>query len=71
MVEIGNEIGVEYNQEDYDTSLPLLKAYIKAEIAAMVWDEAGYYQVLNPVSNEIYSKALKLIDEAALLAEAY
>jgi len=71
VVEIGDEIGVEYNQEDYDTSLPLLKAYIKAEIAAMVWDEAGYYQVLNPVSNEIYSKALKLIDEAALLAEAY
>jgi len=71
VVEIGNEIGVEYNQEDYDASLPLLKAYIKAEIAALVWDEAGYYPVLNPVSNEIYSKALELIDEAALLAEAY
>ncbi|NNF35122.1 MAG: peptidase S41, partial [Saprospiraceae bacterium] len=71
LVKIGKELDIEFNAEEYTTSLPLLRAHLKAEIGSLIWDENGYYSVMNPISNEIYIKALELFSEAELLAEAY
>ena len=71
IVSIGEELNVSFNQNEWRASLAMLKAFAKAEIGSLVWDEAGYYPVLNPVFNDIYIHALELFDEAQLLAEAY
>jgi carboxyl-terminal processing protease len=71
LVQIGEELDIEFNADEYATSLPLLRSHLKAEIGSLIWDEDGYYSVMNPVSNEIYIKALELFSEAELLAEAY
>ena len=71
IVEIGEELGIAFNKTQFQHSLTLLKGLVKADIASFVWGENGYYPVINPVSNEIYIRALELFDDAALLAEAY
>ncbi len=71
IIVIGEELGIAFNKTEFQYSLPLLKGFVKADIASFVWAENGYYPVFNPVSNEIYNRALELFDEAALLAEAY
>ena len=71
LISIGEELGAKYSEKDFQQSKLLLKGYIKAEIASIIWDEEGYYPIMNPVSNEIYNRALQLFDEASLLAEAY
>ena len=70
VVKIGEELDVEFDQTAYERSLPLLKAYIKADIATFSFDENGYYSIMNPASNEIYIKALELFEKATLLAQA-
>ena len=68
---IGDRFEVEFNREEYNTSLSLIKSYVKADIAEFVWNDEGFYQVINPASNEIYNRALELFDEANRLAQAY
>ena len=46
----------------------LLKTYMKAEIAKLVWDSKGFYPIFNQ-QNEILQAALDLFDEAESLAE--
>ena len=69
LVRIGCELGVEYNDEEFKKSLPLLKSQVKAELCSFRWDSNGYYYIINPASNEIYVKALELFDEAQAMAQ--
>ncbi len=71
LIAIGDEGGVSYDEDGYRQSKLLLRTFMKAEIASLIWGEQGFYPVMNPVSNEAYNRALKLFDEAILLAEAY
>jgi carboxyl-terminal processing protease len=71
IIAIGKELDIEFNAEEYSISLPLMTSHVKAEISSLIWDEDGYYSIMNPVSNEIYIKALELFSEAELLADAY
>ncbi len=70
LISIGEELEIKYSAEDFRQSELLLKGYMKAEIASLIWDEEGYDPIINPVSNEIYKRALQLFDEASLLAIA-
>jgi carboxyl-terminal processing protease len=65
--ELGNNLDLEFNEEDYQASKNHLKAYVKAEIARSVWDDAGFYPIYNNVSNESFTKALTLFDQAQAL----
>ena len=71
ILDIGDRFDVEFNSKEYEISLSLIKSYAKADIAEFIWDEEGFYRVINPASNEIYNRALELFDEAKLLAQAY
>ena len=71
IVEIGEELGIAFNNTEFQHSVTLLKGFVKADIASFVWAENGYYPIINPVTNEIYKRALELFDEAILLAEVY
>jgi carboxyl-terminal processing protease len=61
--------GIDLDPEGLDDSKELLKVYMKAEIAKLVWDSKGFYPIFNQ-QNEILKAALDLFDEAEALAEA-
>ncbi len=62
MVAIGKELNVEYNEEEYQKALPLIKLQMKALIARDLWDMDEYYHVINDV-NESVKKALALLEQ--------
>ena len=67
---LGRNLSIEYNEEDYLIAKNHLKAYIKAEIARSVWDDAGFFPIYNDVSNESFIMALTLFDEAQALVRS-
>ena len=52
LVATGKEMGVEYNEEEYQKALPLLRLQMKALIARDLWDMNEYYHVIND-ANEL------------------
>ncbi len=58
--------GVKMNQKEFEESKLLLETYVKAFIARNIWDNKGFYPVINAQDN-IIRKALKLIPEAKSL----
>jgi len=67
LVELGENFGVEYNEEGFKRSESLIKVIAKASIARNVWGRESYYPVINNI-NEIFQEALTLFDEAETLA---
>lgn len=63
LVAMGKEEGIEYNEEEYLKSLPLLKLQMKALVARDLWDMNEYYHVINN-ANESIKKALELLDQS-------
>ncbi len=62
LVQLGTQLGVTYNQEQYQTSLPLIKAQMKALIARDLWEMSEYFQVINGLSDSM-QKAIQLLEE--------
>lgn len=54
---------IEFNQEQYDTSLPLISNQLKALIARDLWDMNEYFQVING-TNQSVRKALEILNSA-------
>lgn len=52
---------VEFNEEEYNTSLGLIKLRLKAMLAQDLWGYSEFYQVYNG-SNEILQEAIQLIE---------
>ena len=61
LIEEGKQAGVEYNEEQYKKSAPLMKLQLKALIARDLWDMNEYYHTINAV-NESVNKAVELIE---------
>ncbi len=59
IVEQAAKEGVEFNQEQYDTSLPLLKAIVKGYLANDIFKGQCYIRAVNPY-NPVYVRALEL-----------
>ncbi|WP_300693273.1 S41 family peptidase [uncultured Bacteroides sp.] len=53
---------VEFNEEQYNKSLPLIKTQLKALIARDLWDMNEYYQVMNATNNSV-QQALRILNE--------
>ena len=70
LMALGKDLDVEFNEDDYKVSKNHIKAYMRAEIARSVWDDAGFYPIYNDVSNESFAKALTLFDEAQALVRS-
>lgn len=67
----GNEFEVEYSQEEFDRSRPLIEVYYKAELARMLYTDADFYPVINKLNNASLNAALALFPEAAALADGH
>lgn len=59
IVEKATAEGVEFNQEQYDTSLPLLRAIVKGYLANDLFKGQCYIRSVNPF-NPVYVKALEI-----------
>lgn len=70
IVKIGEREGVEFDEKGYKRSEGLIKTLVKAQIARSVWDNDGFYPIINDY-NEILQRALTLFDKAETLAENY
>lgn len=58
----GEKSGVAFNETEYNTSLPRIKAQLKALIARDIWEMSEYYQIMNQTDN-VVQQALKIIEE--------
>lgn len=56
-----------FDEKQYNHSKPLIKTYLKAQIARSIWNNEGFYPIFNE-TNEIFLSALKLFDKAEQLA---
>ena len=53
---------IEFNEEQYKKSLPLIKTQLKALIARDLWDMNEYFQVMNTTNNSV-KQTLKVLNE--------
>ncbi len=58
----GEKSGVPFNETEYNTSLPRIKAQLKALIARDIWEMSEYYQIMNQTDN-VVQQALKIIEK--------
>ena len=61
LIEEGKKEGVEYNEEQFKKSEPLIRLQLKALIARDLWDMNEYYHTINAV-NESVKKAVELLE---------
>ena len=64
-VELGKTMGAEYNKEQFQTALPLIKTQLKALIARDLWDMNEYFRVINDLSDSM-KKALELLERPGM-----
>lgn len=67
-IKMADTNGIELDSNGFESSKELLRIYMKAEIAKLVWDSKGFYPIFNQ-QNEVLQAALDLFDEAESLAE--
>lgn len=60
--------GLKLNQQEFNRSKRLIKLLTKAYIARGIWDNEGFYPIFNQ-QDEIFQKAIQLMDEADELAQ--
>lgn len=58
----GEKSGVPFNETEYNTSLPRIKAQLKALIARDIWEMSEYYQIMNQ-TDDVVQQALKIIEK--------
>ncbi len=57
--------GVTFNAEQYDRSLPLIKAILKGMLGRDLFTQSTYYRIINPIEPE-YEEALRIISDPDL-----
>lgn len=61
LLKMATDEKIEFNEEEYNRSKPLIKLQIKALIARDLFDMAQYFQIIND-DNSSYQKALQIIN---------
>lgn len=62
LIKRGNEGGVEYNEEMWERSKPLIEAVMKGLVARDLYENASYYKHIAPISND-FQAAMELISD--------
>lgn len=62
---LGEQLGAKYDEKQYQTALPLIKAQMKALIARDLWDMSEYFQVMNRMNNSVL-KAVELLEKPGM-----
>lgn len=60
IVELANKEKIEFNQQQFDVSKPLIKMQLKALVARDLWDMNEYYQIID-ADNEALQKAVEIL----------
>lgn len=60
MREMGEKEKIEFNEEQYNRALPLIKTQLKALIARDLWDMNEYFQIMNQ-TNKSVERALEIL----------
>ena len=60
LIDSGTKEGVEYNEEQYLTSKPIIELIIKGIIGRDIFEQSTYFRVVNPISPN-YREALRII----------
>ena len=58
---------IKLDEAEFFASKDLIKTHVKAQIARSIWDNEGYYPIMNKY-NEVFQKAIGLFEEANELA---
>ncbi|MGK7396272.1 MAG: S41 family peptidase [Candidatus Cyclobacteriaceae bacterium M3_2C_046] len=67
IIDLAKDAGVAYDQEGFLRSKSLIRNRVKAQIARSIWQNEGFYPIINQ-TNEAFQHALGLFDEAQSLA---
>lgn len=67
LIGLAEKSDVAFDELEFNRSKPLLKTYVKAYLARSVWNNEGYYPIINE-TNEVFQEALNLFDKAEELA---
>lgn len=62
LIELGNDAKIEFNQEQWNTSEPMIKAILTGLIARDLYENASYFRPLSKLLPE-FNEALKLIND--------
>ena len=65
LIELGKGEKIEFNEEQYNRSKPLITLQIKALIARDLYDMAEYFQIIND-DNPSFKEALRIINDEAV-----
>ncbi|MFO7850979.1 MAG: S41 family peptidase [Bacteroidota bacterium] len=65
LINIGNEMGVEFVREEYDISESQIKMILKGLVARDIWDMSEYYQIVNQ-DDAVIEKALEVISDSSM-----
>ena len=68
LITMATDAKIEFNEEEYQKSLPLLKLQLKALIARDLWDMEAYFRVINK-ANESVTKAVELLESKNFMLE--
>ncbi|MDE7025845.1 MAG: S41 family peptidase [Paramuribaculum sp.] len=60
LIDLGTKDGVVFNQEQYDTSRPIIELIIKGIIGRDIFEQSTYFRVVNPISPN-YREAVRII----------
>ncbi|MFC0875573.1 S41 family peptidase [Saccharicrinis sp. FJH2] len=64
----GEKAKLEYNDEQFKHSLPLISAQFKALVARDIFDISEYYQVMNE-QDDIFQKAVEILSNSGMLEQ--
>ena len=65
MTDAGEKEKVEFNEEQFTQSKPLIKKQLKAMIARDLWNTSEYYQIMND-ENPIFLKGVEALRDKEL-----
>ena len=60
LVDLGTKEGVEYNEEQFLTSKPIIELIIKGIIGRDIFEQSTYFRVVNPISPN-FREAMRII----------
>ena len=58
---LGAERGVEFDEQGFAASAPLMRIQLKALVAQRLFDTGAFYRVMNPAQNGAYRRAVEIL----------
>ena len=58
---LGGQRGVEFDEQGFAASTPLMRIQLKALVAQRLFDTGAFYRVMNPAQNGAYRRAVEIL----------